>query len=175
MTKRTLTVDGRSSTRTPQNIISYVRVAMLLMITASCIAASTAFLMKPPLITLSKTYAQQQQRQFYISSPLQYSTSQDVNYKRENTTFIPSPSVPVAESSPLAKTIPTTEISPSIDAFTEEAPLATTYSPLDVWQTHLPTAIQGGSIRTWSFDTPSISTVQVHLKSEGRPINANGT
>merc|ERR1711935_1162220 len=33
--------------------------------------------------------------------------------------------------------------------------------------------VQGGSLRTWSFTTPSIDSVQVHLKSEGRPMNAN--
>ena len=43
----------------------------------------------------------------------------------------------------------------------------------DVWETLSPIKVQGGSLRTWSFTTPSIDSVQVHLKTEGRPLNAN--
>jgi hypothetical protein len=44
----------------------------------------------------------------------------------------------------------------------------------DVWDTLSPIKVQGGSLRTWSFTTPAIDSVQVHLKTEGRPLNANG-
>ena len=43
----------------------------------------------------------------------------------------------------------------------------------DIWETTSPVTVQGGSLRTWSFTTPAIERVQVLLKSEGRPINAN--
>lgn len=43
----------------------------------------------------------------------------------------------------------------------------------DVWETLSPIKVQGGSLRTWSFTTPAIDSVQVHLKTEGRPLNAN--
>jgi hypothetical protein len=43
----------------------------------------------------------------------------------------------------------------------------------DIWDTMTPVIVQGGSLRTWSFTTPDIERVQVLLKSEGRPINAN--
>jgi hypothetical protein len=43
----------------------------------------------------------------------------------------------------------------------------------DIWDTASPVTVQGGSLRTWSFATESIERVQVLLKSEGRPINAN--
>lgn len=33
--------------------------------------------------------------------------------------------------------------------------------------------VQGGSLRTWSFPTASVERVQVLLKTEGRPLNAN--
>lgn len=33
--------------------------------------------------------------------------------------------------------------------------------------------IQGGSLQTWSFATPAINRVQVRLKTEGRPMNAD--
>jgi hypothetical protein len=43
----------------------------------------------------------------------------------------------------------------------------------DVWDTLKPIKVQGGSLRTWSFTTPMIDSVQVHMKTEGRPLNAN--
>jgi hypothetical protein len=43
----------------------------------------------------------------------------------------------------------------------------------EVWETLSPIKVQGGSLRTWSFTTPLIDSVQVHLKTEGRPLNAN--
>jgi hypothetical protein len=43
----------------------------------------------------------------------------------------------------------------------------------DIWESTSPVTVQGGSLRTWSFTTPVIERVQVLLKSEGRPVNAN--
>lgn len=43
----------------------------------------------------------------------------------------------------------------------------------EVWETLKPIKVQGGSLRTWSFTTPLIDSVQVHLKTEGRPLNCN--
>jgi hypothetical protein len=36
-----------------------------------------------------------------------------------------------------------------------------------------PVMVQGGSLRTWSFSSEKVNSVQVHLKTEGRPLNAN--
>ena len=43
----------------------------------------------------------------------------------------------------------------------------------DLWQKTAPTTVQGGSLRTWSFSDPEVERVQVLLKTEGRPLNAN--
>jgi hypothetical protein len=43
----------------------------------------------------------------------------------------------------------------------------------DTWDTLTPTIVQGGSLRTWSFASPAIESVQVLMKTEGRPLNAN--
>ncbi len=43
----------------------------------------------------------------------------------------------------------------------------------EVWETLQPIKVQGGSLRTWSFTSPLIDSVQVHMKTEGRPLNAN--
>jgi hypothetical protein len=43
----------------------------------------------------------------------------------------------------------------------------------DIWTTSAPIKVQGGSLRTWSFSDPSVERVQVLLKTEGRPLNAN--
>jgi hypothetical protein len=48
---------------------------------------------------------------------------------------------------------------------TAAAPKAKTAPP--------PVTVQGGSLQTWSFATPAIERVQVLLKTEGRPLNAN--
>jgi hypothetical protein len=156
-------------------------VLMLLWIIAACCTwTSTAFLMRSQvqLFPLQKTFSAEQ----HVSQILlKYKTSvyEDVNIKTENsTTFIPAPNVPVAstpkENQPTLATMKDTP--PTLDdSFESSSSFATTYSPQDVWETHVPTSIQGGSIRTWTFDTPKISTVQVHLKTDGRPMNANGT
>lgn len=41
------------------------------------------------------------------------------------------------------------------------------------WETLSPTTVQGGSLRTWSITTGAVERVQVLLKTEGRPLNAN--
>ena len=43
----------------------------------------------------------------------------------------------------------------------------------NVWDTLNPVTVQGGSLRTWSFSSMAVERVQVLMKTEGRPLNAN--
>lgn len=43
----------------------------------------------------------------------------------------------------------------------------------NIWDTLAPVTVQGGSLRTWSVANPAVERVQVLLKSDGRPLNAN--
>lgn len=46
-------------------------------------------------------------------------------------------------------------------------------SVAEIWDSTMPVIVQGGSLRTWSFANPRVDAVQVLLKSEGRPIDAD--
>ena len=43
----------------------------------------------------------------------------------------------------------------------------------DVWETLSPITVQGNSLRTWSLSDPYVERVQVYMKTDGRPLNAN--
>lgn len=43
----------------------------------------------------------------------------------------------------------------------------------DVWDTLTPITVQGNSLRTWSLTDPYIERVQVFMRTDGRPLNAN--
>ena len=46
---------------------------------------------------------------------------------------------------------------------------------LSVWERTKAAEVQGGSLRTWSFQNQhKMDMVQVHMKTDGRPMNANG-
>jgi hypothetical protein len=42
-----------------------------------------------------------------------------------------------------------------------------------IWDQSKPITVQGGSLKTWSFASPLVERVQVVLKTEGRPLDAN--
>eukprot|EP00586_Coscinodiscus_wailesii_P006822 CAMPEP_0172487606 /NCGR_PEP_ID=MMETSP1066-20121228/16731_1 /TAXON_ID=671091 /ORGANISM="Coscinodiscus wailesii, Strain CCMP2513" /LENGTH=298 /DNA_ID=CAMNT_0013254311 /DNA_START=311 /DNA_END=1207 /DNA_ORIENTATION=+ len=44
---------------------------------------------------------------------------------------------------------------------------------VDVWDTLSPITVQGNSLRTWSLSDPYVERVQVYMKTDGRPLNAN--
>jgi len=43
----------------------------------------------------------------------------------------------------------------------------------DVWESPAAMKVQGGSLRTWSLVDQSVDKVQVYMKTEGRPLNAD--
>ena len=43
----------------------------------------------------------------------------------------------------------------------------------DIWETEAPEVIQGESIKTWDLNSEHLDAVQVLLKTEGRPLNAD--
>jgi len=52
------------------------------------------------------------------------------------------------------------------------SPEVTVISTEDMWEELAPVTVQGGSLRTCSFDE-GVERVEVYLKTEGRPLNAN--
>lgn len=42
-----------------------------------------------------------------------------------------------------------------------------------IWDKAVPITVQGGSLKTWSFASPSVERVQVVLKTGGRPLDAD--
>mmetsp|Transcript_42663 Transcript_42663/g.51900 ORF Transcript_42663/g.51900 Transcript_42663/m.51900 type:complete len:295 (+) Transcript_42663:63-947(+) len=43
----------------------------------------------------------------------------------------------------------------------------------DVWDTLSPITVQGNALRTWSLSDPYVERVQVYMRTDGRPLNAN--
>jgi hypothetical protein len=42
-----------------------------------------------------------------------------------------------------------------------------------IWDTAKKITVQGGSLKTWSFASSAVDSVQVVLKTEGRPLDAD--
>jgi hypothetical protein len=42
-----------------------------------------------------------------------------------------------------------------------------------IWEMSQPITVQGGSLKTWSFPSPFVERVQVVMRTDGRPLDAN--
>jgi len=69
------------------------------------------------------------------------------------------------------------EISGSSPSLAKDKPIGSQTANMQVtkniWDTTAPIILQGGSLRTWSESTGIVERVQVLMKTEGRPMNAN--
>ena len=85
-----------------------------------------------------------------------------------------SPGVPgAATASNIGPMVPDTKAGGLSGAARNSAKMAAASRAKTIWDTSAPITVQGGSLRTWSFADPSIERLQVFLKTEGRPLNAN--
>jgi len=57
-------------------------------------------------------------------------------------------------------------------ALTRPPPIKPGYTN-DIWDSMPPVIVQGNSLRTWSIKNLYVDRVQVYLRTEGRPLNAN--
>jgi len=61
---------------------------------------------------------------------------------------------------------------PSGGGMTTEPTRAASMQPVqNIWETASSVIVQGGSLRTWS--TPTAERIQISMRTEGRPLNAN--
>jgi hypothetical protein len=42
-----------------------------------------------------------------------------------------------------------------------------------IWEMSQPVIVQGGSLKTWSFPSPYVERVQIVMRTDGRPLDAN--
>jgi hypothetical protein len=89
-----------------------------------------------------------------ISSALKVSSFSEMAASYEKTTNRPTVGTNLPNKAPMAKT--------------KDA-----NSAKNIWEKASEIILQGGSLRTWSESTGAVERVQVLMKTEGRPLNAN--
>merc|ERR1719305_1553244 len=62
------------------------------------------------------------------------------------------------------------QVNSPVDTTAYAGGVVPTHSPASTENTQL---VQGGSLRTWSYRSPSVEQVQVILSTEGRPLDAD--
>jgi len=109
---------------------------------------------------------------FAFSSSTTSNISQDMNN-------VPLSSPPMArpnENTKLAVVdkMKVQETPPPTTAITDDNEVKEEPEQESVWLRQKPIDVQGGSLRTWSFAHQyKIDMIQVHMKTDGRPLNAN--
>ena len=115
-----------------------------------------------------------QYEHFAISSDP--SSPSNVSQESRTTPLAPPPMARPTEDNKLAM------VDKNMDSSRASAPPAAVEGegqPLErkqsVWERNKAADVQGGSLRTWSFaNQHKIDMIQVHMKTDGRPMNANG-
>jgi hypothetical protein len=147
---------GKITTGTSPSLWIKATMAMLL---SSC----AALIVQPPLMQVSRAARAPSPTALWYQSSREYEGDAVSTNSISEVATVQHPNVPRDASG-----------SDSLVAATPSTATVNIYSLQDIWTKQAPTFIQGGSIRTWTFDSPMIDTVQVHLKTDGRPMNANG-
>jgi len=114
-----------------------------------------------------------QHEHFAISSDP--SSAPTLSQESTTTPIAPPPMARPAENNKIAMVDKNTNgaraAAPPADVEGESQPVERKQS---VWERNKAADVQGGSLRTWSFaDQHKIDMVQVHMKTDGRPMNAN--
>jgi hypothetical protein len=83
-------------------------------------------------------------------------------------------------TAPFQRQPPTRPLPPISTAYAPSAPKQAEMKGTDmhpamgsIWETSNQIVLQGGALRTWSETTGSVERVQVLMRTEGRPLNAN--
>ena len=84
----------------------------------------------------------------------------------------PQPSASVPQSSGMAMASSGSS-SAAFGAASATQPSSNMGNMKNILETVPPISVQGGSLRTWSFQTAAVKRAKVILKTEGRPLNAN--
>mmetsp|Transcript_15932 Transcript_15932/g.23755 ORF Transcript_15932/g.23755 Transcript_15932/m.23755 type:complete len:329 (+) Transcript_15932:38-1024(+) len=128
--------------------------------------AANAFMVQPPkTVTQPHTYQSQTLKADSNYSYLGNLNGDDVKTK---TTVASSTSANSVSSTP-AGAMKKSTASPAASSITKyDKPISTK----EIFDNITPVTVQGGSLRTCSFDE-SVDRVTVYLKTEGRPLNAN--
>ena len=114
---------------------------------------------KPSYLSRSGSHQRHQQHQSLFSS--MWGLEEDPIERQQRTGDTPTSS---NEGSPSP---------PNMNSSPGSGSLAKSSMSDDVWKNLQPIKVQGGSLRTWSFQSPFVDSIQVHLRTEGRPMNAN--
>jgi len=69
--------------------------------------------------------------------------------------------------------VPRALVPAHLDNRKQTAQAAASDDAKDIWDTLSPITVQGGSLKTWPFPEPEVERVQVLMKTDGRPLNAN--
>mmetsp|Transcript_12664 Transcript_12664/g.29935 ORF Transcript_12664/g.29935 Transcript_12664/m.29935 type:complete len:567 (+) Transcript_12664:250-1950(+) len=114
-----------------------------------------------------------QYEHFAISSDP--SSPSTLSQESTTTPLAPPPIARPTQNSKLAMVDKSTNDS---QAYAQSAPVQGEGQPLDrkqsIWERTKAAEVQGGSLRTWSFaNQHKIDMIQVHMRTDGRPMNAN--
>mmetsp|Transcript_18829 Transcript_18829/g.21596 ORF Transcript_18829/g.21596 Transcript_18829/m.21596 type:complete len:484 (+) Transcript_18829:190-1641(+) len=80
----------------------------------------------------------------------------------EFTDFIPTVVAPVPRSATAITRSTSQAVAPVVN-----------HNVRSIWETDAPAVVQGGSLKTWNFDSERIEAVQVLVKTNGRPLKAD--